>query len=229
MPSLFSPASSTRASSAPSKVAVTTFPPNGSTRMTSYSVTGPGGTTSSMRTEPALKSATSDAPASRASAATITSVSRPARLRTVDSRPSSGSVAVATTASGAKPSRRNAAKPRSVHCRATASTAGSAAIVSSITCSRVATTGRVPGAPNVSDTIASERTFASAFTMGTKRGPRNMSQFSCSCPPSTTSMPGTAVTNSVSCASDRCVSATMASVRPRSFSTSAFAAAMASR
>ena len=81
----------------------------------SYSVIGPGGRTSSMRTDPPLKSATSTVLASCAIAAAIRSVSLPARLRTVDSRPSSGSLVVATTASGAKPSRRNASKPRSTH------------------------------------------------------------------------------------------------------------------
>ena len=68
---------------------------------------------------------------------------------------------------------------------------------------RVETVGRVPAAPNVIETMASDRTLASALMMGTNRGPRNASQFSCSWPPSTTSTSGTAATKSASWPSAR--------------------------
>ena len=136
---------------------------------------------------------------------------------------------VATTASGAKPSLRKASKPTCVQWRATASTAGSDAMVLSISRRDDETAGRRPGGPNASDTIASERTLASALTMGVKCGPRRSIQFSCSCPPRTTSMSGMAVTNSASCARLRWVSATIASTLPCSFAISSCAAGIASR
>ncbi len=80
--------------------------------MTSYSVTSPGGITSSIRMEPLLKMATSVPGAARSMLAATSSVSRVGKLRTLASRPSSASVVVAITRFGVEALATEPGEPR---------------------------------------------------------------------------------------------------------------------
>jgi hypothetical protein len=92
-----------------------TAPANGSVLMMSYSVTSPGGMTSSIRIEPPLKMESSVPGAARSMLAANRSVRRVGMLRTLDSRPSSASLVVATTRFGSKPWERNPPNAASTH------------------------------------------------------------------------------------------------------------------
>ena len=92
--------------------------------MASYSVNGPGGSTSSTRTEPPLNTPIS-APEARRKLSAISVPSRAGRVRIVDSRPSRASVVTTATRSGSKPSARKPTEARSTQPATTAAAAGS--------------------------------------------------------------------------------------------------------